>query len=115
MAMMFLAIAVFGWGLNYKLSLYRQPSGHVSAFPHAKLLSQKERPAFVSVESTDRSTSFQPQSSIFSSALKLSAILLGLYVASVVRMQAEIVNGKLLYKYANASNYFSFRPPPSLS
>jgi hypothetical protein len=37
-----LGIAVFFWGLQYKLSLYHSEQG---AVPAAKLLSQRERPA----------------------------------------------------------------------
>jgi hypothetical protein len=43
--LLMLCMAVFGWGLQYKLSLY-QPEDSVSHLaPVAKLLSQKERPA----------------------------------------------------------------------
>jgi hypothetical protein len=39
-----LGLAVFMWGLHYKLSLYHAAGSHQTA-PSAKLLSQKERPA----------------------------------------------------------------------
>ena len=39
--------AVFSWGVQYKLSLYDWPAKTVAATPHAKLLSQKERPIAV--------------------------------------------------------------------
>jgi hypothetical protein len=39
-----LCLAVFMWGLHYKLSLYHTAGSHQTA-PAAKLLSQKERPA----------------------------------------------------------------------
>jgi len=39
-----LALAVFGWGLHYKLSLYRSRSHLARPAQAAKLLSQKERP-----------------------------------------------------------------------
>ena len=39
-----LAFAVFAWGLNYKLSLYRSETAQHRG-PEAKLLSQRERPA----------------------------------------------------------------------
>jgi hypothetical protein len=45
LSIMALAIAVFAWGLNYKLSLYESaapPPSHVTV---AKLLSNRERPA----------------------------------------------------------------------
>ena len=39
-----LALAVFGWGLHSKLSLYRVTAPTHSHAPIAKLLSQRERP-----------------------------------------------------------------------
>jgi hypothetical protein len=40
-----LSLAVFGWGLEYKLSLYQSKDSITHLAPVAKLLSQKERPA----------------------------------------------------------------------
>jgi hypothetical protein len=40
-----LSLAVFGWGLQYKLSLYQSKDSITHQAPVAKLLSQKERPA----------------------------------------------------------------------
>ncbi len=42
-----LCMAVFGWGLQYKLSLYKGKDSVSHLAPVAKLLSQKERPAAV--------------------------------------------------------------------
>ena len=42
-----LSAAVFGWGLQYKLSLYQGKDSITHQMPEAKLLSQKERPAVV--------------------------------------------------------------------
>jgi hypothetical protein len=39
-----LSMAVFGWGLQYKLSLYQGKGSITHQSPEAKLLSQKERP-----------------------------------------------------------------------
>jgi hypothetical protein len=39
-----LAMAVFAWGLQYKLSLYKSKQSIAHLAPEAKLLSQKERP-----------------------------------------------------------------------
>jgi hypothetical protein len=39
-----LSMAVFGWGLQYKLSLYQGKGSIAHSTPEAKLLSQKERP-----------------------------------------------------------------------
>jgi hypothetical protein len=51
-----LSAAVFGWGLQYKLSLYHGKDSISHQIPEAKLLSQKERPATgqaVSVRSSE--------------------------------------------------------------
>lgn len=47
-----LSMAVFGWGLQYKLSLYQAKSSAAHLTPEAKLLSQKERPLVGPVQTT---------------------------------------------------------------
>jgi hypothetical protein len=47
-----LSMAVFGWGLQYKLSLYQGKSSIAHLTPEAKLLSQKERPLVEQVQTT---------------------------------------------------------------
>jgi hypothetical protein len=42
--LLMLCMAVFGWGLQYKLSLYQGKDSISHLAPVAKLLSQKERP-----------------------------------------------------------------------
>ncbi len=43
-SILLLALAVFGWGLHSKLSLYHVRAGASEAVPIAKLLSERERP-----------------------------------------------------------------------
>jgi hypothetical protein len=43
--LLMLCMAVFGWGLQYKLSLYQAKESKSHLAPAAKLLSQKERPS----------------------------------------------------------------------
>lgn len=45
LGLLVLSAAVFGWGLQYKLSLYKGKDSISHQIPEAKLLSQKERPA----------------------------------------------------------------------
>jgi hypothetical protein len=45
LGLLMLSLAVFGWGLQYKLSLYQAKTSIAHLTPEAKLLSQKERPA----------------------------------------------------------------------
>ncbi len=47
LGLLMLSMAVFGWGLQYKLSLYQSKHSIAHCAPEAKLLSQKERPATV--------------------------------------------------------------------
>lgn len=47
LGLLMLSFAVFGWGLQYKLSLYQSKDSISHQAPEAKLLSQKERPAAV--------------------------------------------------------------------
>jgi hypothetical protein len=44
LGLLMLSMAVFGWGLQYKLSLYQAKDSISHLTPEAKLLSQKERP-----------------------------------------------------------------------
>jgi hypothetical protein len=48
LGLLMLAMAVFAWGLQYKLSLYHPSKNAVAhSAPEAKLLSEKERPIVV--------------------------------------------------------------------
>jgi hypothetical protein len=47
LGLLMLSMAVFGWGLQYKLSLYKSKDSISHMAPEAKLLSQKERTAAV--------------------------------------------------------------------
>jgi hypothetical protein len=50
--LLMLSMAVFGWGLQYKLSLYQGKGSVAHLTPEAKLLSQKERPLVAELLST---------------------------------------------------------------
>jgi hypothetical protein len=47
LGLLMLCMAVFSWGLQYKLSLYQSKNSIAHLAPEAKLLSQKERPAAI--------------------------------------------------------------------
>jgi hypothetical protein len=51
-SILLLALAVFGWGLHSKLSLYHVRARASETAPIAKLLSQRERPADMAQQST---------------------------------------------------------------
>jgi hypothetical protein len=108
-----LALAVFGWGLQYKLSLYGQSDDHSKSIPHAKLLSQKERPVSSASTALIAPTSQQlPLTSSIFFALFAAAVLLvspaGQF--SSMRKRAFIRYSHLLR--LAASGYFAYRPPP---
>lgn len=50
-ALLFLALSVFAWGLQYKLSLYDPPQSFAHQVPIAKLLSKNEQPRIASSSS----------------------------------------------------------------
>jgi len=106
------ALAVFGWGLQYKMSLYNSPSDHSTAIPHAKLLSQKERPAASTDTDWIRLESQRQPSSIFYPSGELAACLAGLQIATPrwVRTWSSLWSARL--RQVAATSFFSFRPPP---
>lgn len=112
MGMLLLAVAVFAWGLQYKMSLYNPSSGLAASAPHAKLLSQKERPepntASIRLDSTqDR---FPVSYTIF----LFASIVCALVVAVTIQSRSlSLDKGSRQQRFA-ASDFFSFRPPPVL-
>jgi hypothetical protein len=107
-----LAFAVFGWGLQYKLSLY-EPDSVSTQIPHAKLLSPKERPVSTIDLNSVLPASPQPKLAIFPIFL-IAAIVLGSHFV-VSSWSWSVAKGidSCRQRRAN-SNYFSFRPPPVL-
>lgn len=65
-----LAIAVFAWGLKYKLSLYESATPPAHPMMVAKLLSNRERPADTAVQ-IERATT--PFLTVFLTAFALAA------------------------------------------
>jgi len=106
------AFAVFGWGLHYKMSLYASPSSHSTAVPHAKLLSQKERPPASTEAGSTRLESRRQPSSIFYPAVVLAAIVAGLPIAVPQRMLTRPTVWNARQRQIATTNFFSFRPPP---
>lgn len=111
MGILFLAIAVFGWGIEYKLSLYDAPESFSTHIAQAKLLSQKERPITDSIVDSVQVASPLPQSSLFNPALLAAAFVFGLHLVEVLRSAAITVDGSRQQRCA-CSSFFSFRPPP---
>jgi hypothetical protein len=113
MGVLFLACAVFGWGLQYKMSLYGPTNGLSTATPHAKLLSQKERlPSNQQVVSF-RSASALPQSSVLYALLLIAALAVSLPHLAMVWMQTAKSHYAASQQRRARLNYFSLRPPPA--
>lgn len=107
-AVAMLALAVFSWGVRYKLSLYH-PVVHMSA---AKLLSQRERPATMEAARLAADPLPAPQ------PLPFFALALGALFAALRVLKPEFLHRELrrLFPRRQASqSFFFFRPPPVLS
>jgi lysylphosphatidylglycerol synthetase-like protein (DUF2156 family) len=101
-----LALAVFSWGVRYKVSLYN-PANHMSA---AKLLSQRERPAtFESAKLAVDPIVLPGVRSLF--AVAMGVMLAGLWSLKLVFLPKSIEHLAQLPKQSSHT-FFFFRPPP---
>jgi hypothetical protein len=104
-----LALAVFSWGVRYKVSLYN-PANHMSA---AKLLSQRERPAtFESAKLAADPIVLPGVSSLF--AVAMGVMLAGLWSLKPVFLPKSVEHPTQLPKQPSHT-FFFFRPPPAPS
>lgn len=106
-----LALVVFSWGLQYKLSLYDPPQASSHLMPQAKLLSQNEQ----------ATTADNPL--IAKAPVKICcAALLGAFIFFVVAFDSfkSLASGQMaremdrpwrLHFFASLNPFF-FRPPP---
>ena len=111
-----LAISVFAWGLQYKLSLYDPPQSISHQIPEAKLLSrneqtQKAKGSLVDVSGTPAKTAQVILSSIF---------LLISFVLKLLRGPVSIGRegyAQLYWRHDRLACFdaFFFRPPPVLA
>jgi hypothetical protein len=113
LGILLVALAVFGWGLQYKVSLYQASGASPNASPHANLLSQKERltPSRASdIGVLEPSTAY--------ASFGLPAILLVVLVLAFFSMefQTRSTMGAAIAcgRKTAASSFFSFRPPPAI-
>ena len=114
MGIIFLALAVFGWGVKYKISLYDAPGSVSAHMSHAKLLSPKERPASSDNLDLVRPSLLELQSSISYPAFFIPAIVLVLCCTALIRMLTTAQDGDPYRRRCSFNSiYFSFRPPPA--
>lgn len=104
-----LAIAVFSWGVRYKVSLYN-PAAHMSA---AKLLSQRERPA------TIESARLAAYPVVNLEPVTFFALAMGVVLAWAWSLKPafspKIVRHRIQLLKRPGQTFFFFRPPPFLA
>ena len=113
MGVVFLALAVFGWGIKYKISLYDPPRNVSTHMSQAKLLSQKERPVSSGNLDSVHPPPLQAQSSIAYPAFLMALLLGSPFIASRWILTEATGHRSCRQRWSN-SIYFSFRPPPAL-
>lgn len=104
-----LALAVFSWGVRYKVSLYN-PATHMSA---AKLLSQRERPA------TFESAKLAAEPVVHPEVRVLFAVAMGIMLAALWSLKPTFLPKSVEHlaqlPKQPSQTFFFFRPPPVLS
>ena len=110
-----LAISVFTWGLQYKLSLYYPAHSAYHQIPEAKLLSRNEQSA--TAESLLISTAKAPgnlsRGGLFTLTVYVWALQL-LPISRVTQMEQERTRPWLESLRASLNAFF-FRPPPTFA
>jgi len=111
-----LAIAVFAWGLQYKLSLYDPPHSNSHGMPEAKLLSRNEQASIVEnlfVSSTD---AWPVMAQILSFTL-FAFVMVGCHAPGVriFRHLGREAKRPWSISCRPGLSAFFFRPPPSLT
>ena len=112
LAFLGLAVCVFAWGLQYKLSLYDPPQAASHQIPQAKLLSRNEQagtaegPLVIRTKTSTRVIYTAPTAIFF-------ALLLGLIALKPQASgQREERASDLLRLSSGLFNIFFVRPPP---
>jgi hypothetical protein len=110
LATVLLGLAVFFWGLGYKLSLYDLPGSPSTHMAQAKLLSQKERPP--AAQGLEHFSTKAPQFSVVVIAVFLiAAAYFSAFSIQIVRtLLASNVGLRRCDDFL--STVFAFRPPP---
>jgi hypothetical protein len=110
LAAVLLGLAVFFWGLGYKLSLYDLPGNPSTHMAQAKLLSQKERPS-----ATQGLEQFSPKAPPFSRIIVAVFLLAASCFSafSIQTIQTLFASHRGLRRCEDfLSTVFAFRPPP---
>ncbi|HEY6768497.1 MAG TPA: hypothetical protein VI386_27380 [Candidatus Sulfotelmatobacter sp.] len=110
LALVLLGLAVFFWGLGYKLSLYDLPGSPSTHMAQAKLLSQKERPP--AAQGLEQFSAKAPPFSVVVIAVFLiAAACFSAFSIQIIRtLFASHVGLRRCADFL--STVFAFRPPP---
>jgi hypothetical protein len=110
-----LAICVFTWGLQYKLSLYYPKHSTYHQLPEAKLLSKNEQATAIDgvLMSIAKAPNDIVRGGLFT--LMLFAWVLGLPPISGATQTEQERTRPWLVSLSAALNAFFFKPPPTLS
>jgi hypothetical protein len=108
-----LAIAVFAWGLQYKLSLYDPPHSTSHQIPEAKLLSRDEQATVVEGLFVSGDEAGPGIAHILPFSL-LAFVVLGLF-PRIFRRLGRQAKRPWRVSCRPGLNAFFFRPPPSLT
>ena len=106
LAMLLLAMAVFGWGLHYKLTLYVSGPQVQASEPAAKLLSERERDNQNIAQSVELSK--PPIEPVYVSALAFTLLVL-----QVRSSDFEDVGEVPRADFPSLENSLFMRPPPA--
>jgi hypothetical protein len=113
LGLLMLSMAVFGWGLQYKLSLYKSKDSISHLAPEAKLLSQKERPVTGQAMDVRPSEPSEPGAFPLLPALLMLALTPGLFQAAARYVRTGSTEGSRI-PLPPCLQPISFRPPPVL-
>lgn len=108
-----IALGIFVWGLQYKLSLYSASGSSSRSIPQAKLLSPYERPG--SVQTTEQlSPTLLPWPPLRFQFFLIAAVFAGVLFIQLVR--AGALNPRDARQASNSiCAFFFFRPPPTFA
>ncbi len=110
-----LAISVFTWGLQYKLSLYDPPHSTSREIPEAKLLSRNEQPTAGEGLFVSSTEDWSLLGQVVSFGLLVFVLLRFNLAAPRFEYQAHKTKRPWSVSCRPNLNAFFFRPPPALT
>ena len=110
-----LALSVFTWGVQYKLSLYDPPKAASHQMPEAKLLSKSERPAAAESPLLKDTKASAEVICVLVAGLFLFCLPARILNAPASGHRRRNANRPWYLSRRAALNAFFFRPPPTLA